>query len=52
MAGEHHVTLFGRPVATGNDASLALQRELTQRGIKPEDALRAVKRKHRAEVET
>lgn len=52
MAGEHHVTLFGHPVTTGDDASLALQRELAHRGINPEDVLHAVKRKHRADVET
>ncbi len=52
MAGEYHVTLFGKLVTTGDDASLALQRELEQRDINPEDVLRAVKRKHRADVET
>jgi hypothetical protein len=51
MAGEHHVSLFGYPVATGDDASLALQRELAQKGSNPEDVLSAVKRKHRADVE-
>lgn len=52
MAGEHHVTLLGYPLVTGDDASFTLQRELEQKGVNPEDVLRAVKRKHRAEVET
>lgn len=52
MADEPHVTLFGHPVVTGNDASKALQHELARRGINPEDVLRAVKRKHRTDVET
>ncbi len=52
MAGEYHVTLFGHAVATGDNASRALQQELEQQGINPEDVLRAVKRKHRADVET
>lgn len=51
MAGEPGVTLFGHPVVTGDDASLALQHELAHKGINPEVVLRAVKRKHRADVE-
>ncbi len=52
MAGESRVTLFGRPVVTGDDASLALQRELEHQGIDPKDVLRVVKRTHRADIET
>jgi hypothetical protein len=52
MAGERLVALFGCPVATGDDASLVLQQEIESRGVNPEDVLRAVKRKHRAEVGT
>ncbi len=52
MAGERLVALFGHPVATGNDASLVLQQEIEDKGINPEDVLRVVKRKHRAEVKS
>ena len=51
MAGERRVTLFGHPVATGDDAWLVLQRELEQEGINPEELLRVVRHKHRAGIE-